>query len=102
MTTRSWKEVRAKSGLDKERVAARQEHMLAEVRAHRLAELRTRQELSQSELAERMGVSQSRVSAIERGELTTTELSTIKNYITALGGHLQIIADFGGEKLVLG
>ena len=99
---RRWKDVRAESGINKDSVAAHQERMLAEVRAHRLAELRTRQELSQIELAERMGVSQSRVSAIERGELTTAELSTISKYITALGGRLQIIADFGGEKLVLG
>jgi DNA-binding XRE family transcriptional regulator len=99
---RSWKDVRAESGLNKDRVAAHQERMLAEVRAHRLAEVRARQELSQVELAERMGVSQARVSAIERGELTATELSTIKKYIAALGGQLKIIADFGDEKLVLG
>lgn len=100
--TRRWKDVRAESGLNKDRVTAHQERMLAGVRAHRLAELRSRQEISQVELAERMGVSQSRVSAIERGELIATELSTVRNYITALGGRMQIIADFGDEKFVLG
>ena len=44
MIARRWKDIRAESGLNKDSVAAHQERMLAEVRAHRLAELRTRQE----------------------------------------------------------
>jgi hypothetical protein len=43
VTASNWKDVRARSGLDKERVAAHTERMLAEVRAHRLAEIRRRQ-----------------------------------------------------------
>jgi len=99
---RNWREVRAESGLNKDRVAEHQNRLLAEVRAHRLAEVRARQELSQVEVAERMGVSQSRVSAIERGEVSATELGTVSKYIAALGGQLRIVADFGDETLVLG
>ncbi|GAA3766226.1 XRE family transcriptional regulator [Plantactinospora mayteni] len=100
--TRDWREVRAEVELDEARVAAHKERMRGEIRAARLAEMRQRHELSQTQLAERMGVSQARVSAIEKGELSTTEVGTISRYIAALGGHLEIVADFGDEKLVLG
>lgn len=98
----NWKDVRARSGLNKDRVTAAQERMVAEVRAHRLAELRARQQMTQEQLAARMGVSQPRVSAIERGEVSAVETETIRKYVAALGGKLEIVADFGDEKLVLG
>lgn len=87
---------------DEEEVARHSARMLAEERAHRLAEARKRRHITQRNLAEAMGVSQSRVSAIERGKLSSTELSTLAAYVAALGGKLEIVADFGDEKLILG
>jgi transcriptional regulator with XRE-family HTH domain len=49
--------------------------------------------LTQAEVAEAMGVSQQRVSAIESGGVA--ELATLADYIRALGGELKVIADFG-------
>jgi DNA-binding XRE family transcriptional regulator len=49
--------------------------------------------LTQGEVAEAMGVTQQRVSAIENGSVA--ELSTLADYIRALGGELKVIADFG-------
>lgn len=71
-------------------------------RAHRLAEMRKRLGLTQAEVAQRMNVRQERVSAIERAKVDTSELRTLAAYITALGGRLEIVADFGGERLVVG
>jgi transcriptional regulator with XRE-family HTH domain len=71
-------------------------------RAHRLAEMRKRLGLTQAEVAERMNVRQERVSAIERAEVDTSELRTLAAYIGALGCRLEIVADFGGERLVVG
>ncbi|HEX5597309.1 MAG TPA: XRE family transcriptional regulator [Micromonosporaceae bacterium] len=99
---KDWKDVRARSGLDKDRVTAHTERMLAEVRAHRLAELRKQQQITQQELAERMQVAQSRVSAIERGKIDATEFGTIGKYVAALGGRVKIVADFGDQELVIG
>ncbi|GII80235.1 hypothetical protein Sru01_52170 [Sphaerisporangium rufum] len=87
---------------DKAEVSRRSSQMLAEERAHRLAEARRRRQLTQRDLAGAMGISQSRVSAIERGKLDRTELSTLAAYVAALGGRLEIVADFGDEKLILG
>lgn len=42
------------------------------------------------------------MSSIERGELSRSELSTIRKYVEALGGTIEIVATFGDERLVLG
>ena len=48
-----------------------------------------------------MNVRQERVSAIERAEPGATEIRTLAAYVEALGGRLEIIADFGGDRVVL-
>ncbi|MQA79980.1 MAG: helix-turn-helix domain-containing protein [Streptosporangiales bacterium] len=102
MTTRSWDEIRAELDVDEDAVAAERDRMLAEVRLHRLAELRNRQGLTQTDVAEQMGVSQRRVSQIERGQLSRSEIATIQSYVQALGGRLRVVADFGDERHVVG
>ncbi|MEO3752599.1 hypothetical protein [Streptomyces sp. B6B3] len=41
-----------------------------------------------------MGVSASRVSAIEHGDVSHTALATLRSYVEALGGQLRVVADF--------
>lgn len=103
---RSWKEVRAEARatgrLDEQRIEALKAKLRAEVRAHGLAEIRQAYGLDQSALAERLKVSQSRISRIERGELDHTEISTVRSYIEALGGEIEIVARFGDERVTVG
>ena len=87
---------------DRAEVEAGAEHLINVSRATRLAEMRKRLGLSQAEVADRMHVRQERVSAIERAKVTTSEIRTLAAYIEALGGRMEIIADFGGERLVVG
>src|SRR5690606_34342440 len=87
---------------DQDEIERRAQTLRAKVRAYRLAEIRKRRDTTQVELAHLMGVSQARVSDIERGELTRSEVDTLAAYVAALGGKLKIIADFGEETLVLG
>lgn len=71
--------------------------MLDQARGWRLAELRKRREMTQDQVAVRMGVSVARVSQIESGDVSTQEV--LSRYIAALGGTLKLIADFGDEQL---
>ena len=75
--------------------------LLARNRAHTLAEQRTRFGLTQTELAERMGIPAEHVAAIERAEPGTTDVRTLASYVEALGGRLEIIAEFAGDRVVL-
>jgi hypothetical protein len=70
-------------------------------RARTLTELRTGLGLTQAQVAGRMSVRQERVSAIERAAPGAAEVRTLAGYIEALGGRLEVIADFGGERVVL-
>ncbi len=100
--SRSWQEVRAKRKPHEARVAAHKDRMLAETRAYRLREMREEQGLTQVELAARMHVTQPSVSALERGDLEKAGLATIKAYVEALGGKVEMVADFGDHRVVIG
>jgi DNA-binding XRE family transcriptional regulator len=71
--------------------------MLDQARGWRLAELRKRRDMTQEQVAARMGISVSRVSQIENGDVSTQDV--LARYIAALGGTLKLIADFGDEQL---
>jgi len=45
-----------------------------------------------------MGITQGRVSAIEHAKPGSTELRTLATCVEALGGRLEIIADFGAPR----
>ena len=75
--------------------------LVARSRAHTLAEARQRMRLTQAQVADRMNVRQERVSAMERAEPGATEVRTLAAYVQALGGRLEIIADVGGERIML-
>lgn len=98
----SWREVRARAVKDgrvtREGLAqARALHEQAE-RTYALQQLRETRSALQSELAERLQLSQSRVSRIESGDMEHLELSTIRAYIEGLGGRLHVTADFGDDE----
>jgi transcriptional regulator with XRE-family HTH domain len=88
--------------IDEARMGELRAKLRAEVRAHRLAEIRQACGLDQSALAERLGVSQSRISEIERGELDRVEIATIRGYVEALGGEVEIVAKFVDERIAVG
>lgn len=96
---RSWKEIRPEVVTDLDRVAEHRAKLDAEVRAYRLAEIRKEQDLTQSEVAQIIGITQPNVSRLEKGELDSAALATIRAYVEALGGSLRMVADFGDRQL---
>lgn len=65
--------------------------------ANKLATLRERTGLSQTDVARTLGVSQARVSRIERAE--EVQLSTLQRYVEALGGRLEVKAVFDDQSV---
>jgi phage shock protein A len=75
--------------------------LAARNRARTLAEERTRLGLTQTEVAQRMGVPPDQVAAIEQADPGTTDVRTVVSYVEALGGRLTLTADFGGDRVIL-
>lgn len=95
----SLKEFVAEYPVDRERVDAHKERMLAETRAYRLRELREQAGLTQSQLAARIGVGQRQVSKIERGDLDNAKVGTIRSYLEAVGGSLTLEYVLGDQRM---
>lgn len=103
---RNWREIRAEAvaqgRVDPGRADAARKEMRDAVQAHRLAEIRKAHgHARQADVAAQMGVSQARVSKLESGDLSHTELGTLQSYVAALGGNLRIVADFGESTVEL-
>jgi len=77
-----------------ERIRKRTEELLAELP---LQELRQARALSQQELAEVLGLNQATVSKLERR--TDMYLSSLRRFVEAMGGELEISASFPDGKV---
>lgn len=65
-----------------------------------LQQLRQARHISQEQLAERLNVRQANVSKIERRE--NIYVTTLRTYVQALGGELEIIARFPDGQVKIG
>ncbi|RSN63785.1 MULTISPECIES: helix-turn-helix domain-containing protein [Actinomadura] len=98
---KKWSEVKAEAAAldprsEEERAAGRaaaRARREAYVRGFQLAEIRKAAGVTQAELAELLGVSQARISKIEHGEVSGVDV--VRDYVTALGGHLDLVATLG-------
>ncbi|MEI6623413.1 MAG: helix-turn-helix transcriptional regulator [Actinomycetes bacterium] len=102
MGVKKWSDVRQRhvDRVGEPVLAERAAQLMARVRAHDLAAIRCSRGLTQSQVAEAMGVSAGRVSQIEHGEVSG--LDVLDRYVSALGGHLDLVATFGDEQLKVG
>ena len=95
MATTKWSEVRGRL------VPADQEDATAEGRralrdALGLARIRAERQVTQVELAARLDRSQGNISELERR--SDVYLSSLREYVEALGGELEVNAVFDGER----
>jgi DNA-binding XRE family transcriptional regulator len=99
----AWDDVKAKAAAldprsETERTAGQtvaRERREAYVRGFQLAEIRKTAGVTQAELAGTLGLSQARISKIEHGE--ASGIDVVRDYIAALGGHLDLIATLGDK-----
>jgi DNA-binding XRE family transcriptional regulator len=95
---RNFKELQAK--MDPASRSNNQQRVRDELQRMALDELRSAKQLTQADMAEMLDVPQSSISRIERR--ADMYLSTLRNYIRAMGGVLQIQAVFpdGGAVVI--
>lgn len=90
---------RGASPESRERIEAHAAEMLSEVRAYHLRELREQLDLTQDELAKRIGVGQRQVSKIERGDIDSARIGTVRRYLEAVGAGFSVEAIFGDSRV---
>ena len=93
-----WDEIRrAKVPADQEAAAVASRQALEA--AVELGALRASRGVTQVDLAERLGKRQGTISELERRD--DVFVSSLREYVAALGGHLEISAVFGDERFPL-
>lgn len=55
--------------------------------------------LTQTDVAERLNVTQTRVSALERGDVGRASVDTLRRYVEALGGQLRVEVEVGADRI---
>lgn len=90
-----------KHAVDRDELARGVRELKIMVNAYKLREIRESSGMTQVEMAKLMGVSQNRVSKIERGLLDKTEIGTLRKYFAALNGDVLISVKIGGKILPL-
>ena len=82
------------------RIDAAKARTLEEIARYRLAELRQALGLTQAELADLIGKSQSAISQIESGEIGLS-LEVLRAIVSELGGTLEVAAVFDDHRVRL-
>ena len=97
MTTTLKDKMDARSKRRREKVKARAAQLVAEELC--LRDLRQAQQLTQECVSQSLGIGQESVSRLEkRSDLL---ISTLRGYIEAMGGHLQLVAEFPNRPPVI-
>ncbi|MER5419523.1 helix-turn-helix domain-containing protein [Streptosporangium roseum] len=102
---RRWQEVKTEAHrlhpelATPERQAAAGAELDAYVAGYHLKELRKSLGKTQADVAAALGISQSRVSQIENGDLDAMELETLRAYAAALGGHVDVTINVGPHSV---
>lgn len=64
----------------------------AKIKGYELQQARKACRMTQKEVAAKMGVSQKRISDLEKGDIDVLQVDTLRRYIAGLGGTLEIKA----------
>ena len=98
MATKPWREIR-KKGLTAEDAREVEDWVKHELLEMDLRELRALAGLTQEQAAEAINIGQSQLSKIERG--SDHLLSTLRRYVEALGGKLEVVAVIDNKRVTL-
>ena len=97
MATALHDKMKSVGGKRRKKIEARAAELVAEEMA--LRELRIAHQRTQTSMAKQLGISQDGVSRLEkRSDLL---LSTLRNYVEAMGGNLRLVAEFPDQPPVL-
>jgi DNA-binding XRE family transcriptional regulator len=100
MPTHKWADIQARA-MSPAEIAESKRRARAELLSLNLKELREAAGMTQVELAALAEVSQPRLSRLESEEDPNRQLSTIRRYVQALGGEVEVVAVLGNKRVTL-
>ena len=89
------------AGITRDSITAEQERTRDRIEAYKLAQIRRLKRSNTGVGRQSMGVSQKRVSELERGELGSMRLDTLSRYAESLGGKLVASIEFPDRTVTL-
>jgi transcriptional regulator with XRE-family HTH domain len=90
----------AKQTVKPDSIARARKAATREIAAMELSELRDTLQVTQTDLADRMKVSQAAISKLEKPN-RNIHVDQLRSIVSAMGGNLRIIADFADKKIEL-
>jgi DNA-binding XRE family transcriptional regulator len=94
---------RKRRPVNRDRVDRIKAAMELEVARYRLRELREDAGFTQTTLAKSIGIGQNRVSQLEHGALGSSRVDTLRKYVEATGGELELsVKRPDGSRVLLG
>lgn len=91
----------AEFGIEEDQMVEARRNTQGYVDAYNLREARKACNMTQTELARAMGVSQNRVSRMENGDIDSMSLDVLRRYVEALGGHITLTAELPSGTVAL-
>lgn len=95
--SKSHEDIMALLDLTEEEMEQGERELDAYVRAWHLQQLRKARGLTQRHMAKELHVSQPRIHEIEHGQVGKMGIDTVRAYIRALGGDIEVIATIDGN-----
>jgi predicted XRE-type DNA-binding protein len=101
MKTKSWADIQRAKGKTDEQIEAGRRHARAELLEMDLAALREQAGLTQTEVAAAAGMTQPSISQLEAQEGGRIMIDTLRKYMHAIGGELEVVAVLGNKRVTL-
>ena len=101
MKTKSWADIQRAKGKTDEQIEAGRRQARAELLEMDLAALREAAGLTQKEVAAAAGMTQPSISQLEAQDGGRIMIDTLRKYMHALGGEIEVVAVLGNKRVTL-
>ena len=90
-----------KRGIAEEQMDEARRITQAYIDAYNLEEVRKASNMTQVQVAQKIGVSQNRISRMENGDMNAMSVESLRRYVSALGGELTLVVDLPSGRVAL-
>lgn len=90
-----------KRGVTEDQMEKARQETQSVIDSFNLKEARKTSNMTQVQVAKKIGVSQNRISRMENGDMNAMSVDSLRQYVSALGGKLTLVADLPSGRVTL-